>query len=236
MQRSGGVAIDKALEQQGVFYIGDHSFDAAKIGPGQLSGSARWACRNLLPAPAPLRIVTLIRNPADQLVSKFARDAYRADSTNNERSTTSKGIDTNGGLTEELVAKYLQTGKYLERLNWFDTEFKQVLGVDIYTHPFDKERGVQRFQQGRYSVLVLRSELSDDIKSQALSDFIGVANLNIPRTNVGEHSPYGEKYAALKAQVKIPEEYWSVIEASPYVQHFLPCNEVDETRKRYVDR
>lgn len=242
MERSGSVALFHSLSAHGVFALATHQLDFEKIQTGRHSGSALWACKHIVRKRRRAKIISLVRNPIDNMISAFARFEFlpvgknHANGENNLKSTTVEEI------TNRFRTCYLEQGKYLHQLNWFDSEFKKALGIDVYHYPFDKEQGYVQFQEGPYDILILRTELDAEKKSLVVSSFLDLENFKISNAVSGskiapgipgEQSSYGEIYKNFKRRVAVPKEFFDEIVRSQYVQHFFTPESLDTTRKRF---
>lgn len=247
MERSGSVALFDSLQTCGDFAIVTHYLDPAKVADGLLSGSAVWASRQLIGRGERARVISLVRSPVDNMASTFARFEF-----GEKRSThlTEPGTGSPVGksnFSEAFRLHYLESGRYLHPLEWFDTEFRVALGVDVYERPFDREAGFTKFAHGPFEILILRTELTDDVKSRLVSDFLGVDGFKMlpPTTRVGRtpdlapgrpgaQSIYGREYKALRETLSVPEEYLDRIVASRFARHFFPEGELVSMKKRFL--
>ncbi|HEX7037243.1 MAG TPA: putative capsular polysaccharide synthesis family protein [Pseudomonadales bacterium] len=103
---------------------------------------------------------------------------------------------------------------------WFDLEIREVLGIDVYDHPFPEE-GVLTIEHGRHELLVMRTELDDTRKSAALADFLGVDDVPLSRANErSRQDEYVELYEKFRRSVALEEEYVRSVAESKYTSHF----------------
>jgi len=255
VERSGSVALLHSLQSHGVFAIGAHyfSFEKPELSPeksGQqrISGSAAWASKHIVAKRKPAKVISMVRSPIDNMLSTFAREYYGEQASGHAESIRKPSPKE---ISDDFRQNYLDSNRYQHPLTWFETEFRQTLGIDIYQHPFDKQRRFARFREEAYDVLVLGTELDDEVKSQLVSDFVGIANFEIsdaslasqtsasnkqnrlPPGKPGKHTAYAEKYQTLKQQVQIPMEYLDAIVDSCYVQHFFSEEDREAIRLKY---
>lgn len=247
MERSGSVALFQSLLAHGVFAVATHYLSPEKVrrGARTSNGSARWAARHIIARRKPAKIISLVRHPIDNMVSTFARGDFgdRGQCADQARGGT---IDA-GPLVERFHRQYLASGRYQHPLRWFDREFRPALGVDVYAHPFDKQRGAARIAAPPYDILLMRTELPDDEKARVVGPFLGLpeftmvsaagkpAKADLAPGRAGEQSAYGALYKVLKCHVTVPKEYLDAIIASRYAQHFFPAEILDAMRDRYGD-
>ena len=74
--------------------------------------------------------------------------------------------------TAELIRGFHEVFEHDEPLHWFDTEMKDIHGIDIFAHPFDCHARHATIESGRRSLLLMRVDLSDADKQSVLSRFL----------------------------------------------------------------
>jgi len=239
MQRTGCISLFHSLYKHGEFALVTHCLDVDKINTVNLSGTAKWACKYIIIPRKRAKIISLVRNPIDNMLSVFARDYLTAKSETHN-------ADKND-LSQQFVVEYLQSDCYLYQLEWFNLEFKSVLGINIYDYPFDKQQGHAQFQQGLYDVLIVQTEINDDKKASLVSKFLGLSNFTmLPRSSIlytisglppgmpGEKASYSDQYKLLKRHISIPEKYLDIILNSEFSQHFFSKDLLNKTRLRFT--
>ena len=231
MGRVGSVAVFKSLLGHGEFALHAHILhpENLKRKKGKRPGTSKWAYRQIICKRRPVKIISLVRNPIECMISAFAPEVRALDdSLDKSRDLSAQD------LSDQFQSGYFDRQRHLVKLNWFDNEFRPALGIDVYKYPFDKDRGFIRFQEGPCDILIVRSELDDETKGQLLAEFVGVAELKIIRTRVGEQQPYGKLYEVFRRQVNISEEYMDAVTNSRFAQHFLTQVELSATRDRFT--
>lgn len=240
-ERTGSVALFKSLVAGGVPAIATHYLDPAKIADGKLSGSAQWASKHVVQPRRRAKFITLVRNPIDNLLSTFARNEF-------VDKPRARGLSTETALgvsPEELVNRfhrhYLGGGEYRRELDWFESEFQVALGIDPFAHSFNTALGYGRIADGPFEILVLRTELSDEVKAAAVADFLGLTDFamshapstvsNAPGAS-GDSAEYQEHYRQLKRHAVIPQRHWDVIADSKVARHFIDERGLAESRAK----
>ena len=246
MKRTGLTALFSSLTSRGVLAIGTHHLDPQKLSTPMLSGSARWACRNIILKQKPAKVIALVRSPLENMLSTFARTVYgqqEAESSGTAGQTEPPNPDQ---LSEEFCRTYLETDRYMEQLEWFTDEFQKALGINVYEHAFDRQNGFCRFQEHPYDVLILRTEMSDEQKAEHVARLVGLPKLEmispaaapsnrtrLPAGKPGDETHYAAKYKALKQDLVIPQDFLDAIVDSPHVEHFFTPEERDAMRAKY---
>lgn len=231
MRRTGSVAVYNSLLEAGEFALASHSYTPEY---GRVSGATRWAWRHIVSRGKPARVIALVRNPVDQILSDFAR----RDLAHDEHTAPDEEI------ARRFIADYLDAGWCAKQLGWFDAHFKSSFGIDVYAHAFDKDRGFVRIRQGAYDALILRTELDSERKTRAIAEFIGAPSFTmVDEKTIGDASrlvpgipgaraAYAERYRALKRVAAIPDEHWRAIVESKHARHFCTRAELVQARER----
>jgi hypothetical protein len=215
--RVGSMALNHALKDHLAIQL--HSLNPAKLLDNQQPGTAVWAYHHIVKPGRAAKIINIVRDPLAIMVSDFFPKL---------RWITGQADAYHQLSIEELC--HLFNTRYLgerhqEKLNWFDQEMNAQLGIDVYSKPFSYDLGYTRFAQPPFDIFIMRTELDDAVKAQALAEFVGVAKLNIERRNVGESKTYGEIYRAFKAQLLVPDDQLDVVYESRFASHFYSPEE-----------
>lgn len=239
MERTGTVAMHESLRACGAFTLATHYLSRDSEAKGRLSGSARWAARHVVRPGRPARFVTLVRNPVENILSVFARRALAT--------ARSPADQADADPAQRFASEYLDSGAFTGQLTWFESEFSAALGIDVYAQPFNKEQGCVVLRRGPFEALIIRTELGDERKSDAIAGFIGRPGFSMVSAETvgarsgtapgtpGDRSAYADKYRSLKAGVIIPDHHWNTIINSKFTRHFFTAEEIEASRDR-IDR
>jgi hypothetical protein len=166
---------------------------------------------DLLRHEGPVRIVTLVRDAVDRNLSAgFAR--LRRDMPRDE---------LRHWLGDARAVSEWWAGFHDRRpFEWFGREVETPLGIDVYAHRFPS-RGHAVIAQGRYRLLLMRSELDDPVKSQVIGEFLGVGPIPFPTFNVQDRDDeWGQVYRQFRAAVAFDRDYLDEVARSRYQRHF----------------
>lgn len=171
------------------------------------------------------KIITMVREPIGRNVSFYFQtlDALWGTHDAHERVTLSR-----------LLGEFHDRFDHRRALDWFDIEFKPVLGVDVYDYEFPRGAGHRRIDAGRYEILVMRSDLEDGAKAKCVEEFLGVRGLSLAPKNVSSLKPYGATYRKFLDALKLPEAYVEDMLGSKYTRHFFTPEEVAALRARWT--
>lgn len=152
-----------------------------------------------------VKVITLVRRPAERNLSAFFQNASKF------------GITPN---TDENEAFRIFIEKYHHHIpnRWFDDEIKKYLGLDVYKEKFCRE---SKFIGGQgMPLLLLESSLSNNIKTDLLSQFLGVKVSELQFENVASDKPIAKLYGATKRLLCTDQNYKTQMENTKYFNHF----------------
>jgi len=142
-----------------------------------------------------VKIITLVRDPIGRELSQFMQGFY------------SEYIrhDINKELLE-YINEYLTTNLLLnEEFEWFNREIKEFTGVDIYSYPFDKEKGYTIIKKNNFEILVLKMEQMNQ-NEKIIGEFVGIEDFKLINSNVGLEKYYRYIYQGLKKDFRISKD------------------------------
>jgi hypothetical protein len=172
----------------------------------------------------PLRVITLVREPVANNVSMFFQLLDQYISTDSEISDYD---------IDELVGIFVENYAHARPLTWLDAEIKTHFGIDVFQNPFPVHQGYTVISQGRISLLVLRCELDDRTKAQAIADFLGLDEFDLVRSNVASDKSYARQYAEFKQRIRIPPALLDQMYNSKFARHFYSEEELEQFRARW---
>jgi Putative capsular polysaccharide synthesis protein len=173
----------------------------------------------------PARIVSLVRDPVARNVSLYFELLDLLWQTERAHEHVPLG---------RLLAEFHERFRHERGVEWFDKEFKPVLGLDVYEHPFPHDKGHQRIDSGPYEVLIMRHDLDDRVKEKCLSELVGVGAVSLTPRNVSSRKPYADVYREFLRRVELPEDYVDRLLDSKYARHFYGPEELARFRARWL--
>jgi hypothetical protein len=183
-------------------------------------------------------VVTLVRDPVRRDVSSFFQnlelmfDVWPADEL---RSRSAE--DVAASLVELFLDTYVRSNSPREfdadPLTWFDTELKQVFGVDVFAKPFPVSRGYDRYSSANARVLLLRLEDLDRVARTAFAEFLGATVEKVVQSNDAADKVYSAVYSRFKSLLELPSEYLDRMYCSSYSKHFYSEQELAGFRSRW---
>lgn len=174
----------------------------------------------------PAKIVTLVREPVARNISYYFEVLdllWKA-----EHAHEQVGVGP-------LVAEFYDRFTHDRGINWFDNEFKPMLGIDVYEHPFPHELRFLRIDAEPYDVLIMRHDLDDREKEKCLADLIGVPTVTLSPKNVSSEKAYSAAYREFLNRINLPEQYVDELLNSKYARHFFSAEELRQVRAKWLN-
>jgi len=135
---------------------------------------------------------------------------------------------------ERLLAEFHERFTHERGIDWFDNEYKPVLGIDVYKLPFPHREGFLRIDSGPYEVLLMRHDLDDRLKEKCLADLLGVPSVTLTPRNVGAQKVYSDVYREFLSRVELSEHYVDRMLGSKYARHFFSPEELARVRAKWL--
>lgn len=172
-----------------------------------------------------VHVITLVREPVANNISMFFQILDQYLDTGMERSDCD---------IDELVNIFLKRYMHSRPLTWLDAEIKTNFGIDVYQTPFPVDQGYTMISRGRINLLILRCEMDDRVKAQAIADFLGLDAFEIIRSNVASEKSYARQYAEFKERIRIPPALLDLMYNSKFSRHFYTSEECEQFRARWA--
>ncbi|MGY4688464.1 putative capsular polysaccharide synthesis family protein [Salibacterium sp. K-3] len=175
------------------------------------------------------KIITLFREPISRNISMYFQDIHIP-------------IFEAGKYLDNRNEKYVGTNAlrelFLEKFNhdygirWFDEEFKKAVGIDPYSIPYDKEKGIGFFENKHFKILLLKLENIDQLQSE-IQQFLEIDNFSFNETNRGEKKWYSLLYKQFRSNLNLSNDYIQTLYTSKYMKHFYTSSEIEEFKSKW---
>lgn len=178
-----------------------------------------------------LKIITGVREPVSQLISAIFQTI---------EVRYPHFIDSDGSFKFQEIRDYLyelilnyNINKPNQNCNWFDTEFKSALGINVYAYEFNHIDGYSIISSNNIDILILRLE-SSHVWNEAIAYFLDKENLIQPTSkNISAQKKYGNVYQKIISELRIPIPVLKKIYSSKYCQHFYTQEMIDSFIKKW---
>ena len=213
---SGLARIRTAARERGIG--GEHTWEPIAL------GSTIHDC--LIRPRRRAKIVTLLREPISRNISFYFEILDVLWKT--ERAHEHIGLD-------RLMREFAERFNHDRAIKWFDDEYQQVLGVDVYDHEFPRERGFLRIDSGPYEILLMHHDLNDRVKEKCMAELVGVPSIAISPRNQSIQKQYGETYRQFIERLRFPASYVDRMLDSKYARHFYSSEELARLRNKWLN-
>jgi hypothetical protein len=181
----------------------------------------------ILEAGRKAKYITVVREPLSRNISAFFQ---------NFRHITGKRPSSDPKDQAEQARIFFKEYPHERILNFFDSEYKTMLGMDVFAQPFPHEQGYQVLSFERGELLILRTESDDKLKEQAVAEYLHLPDFRLHRANVREDHRNAEAYKAFKQSLVLPENYIEQMLESQYCRHFYTLEERQALRDQWLAR
>jgi hypothetical protein len=185
------------------------------------------------------KIITLVRDPVARSISDFFQNSeFERQPNDNVWYVKSKWYDYEITVSENnvkpLIEVYHRIYDHWRPLNYFDHEFKGVLGINIFEKPFSHSAGYKIYEFDKYKILLMKLEHLNECFHEAAGQFLEVDTCTPIDTNVGEQKKYAQLYQIVKKQIKFPEKLLDEIYSYKFPRHFYSIDEIEVLKKRWT--
>jgi hypothetical protein len=184
------------------------------------------------------KIVTLVRDPIARSMSDFFQNSKV------ERIGADEKFKVNSDWYgfDDIISKkdirklfqiFIEKYDFDRNLNYFDLEFKGVLGIDIYDCYFPTSNGYKICKFKNADILIIKVEHLDKCAAEAFKKFLNIRNFNLLVQNVGDKKEYAEIYRVFKNNTHFPDSLLNKIYSSKMVRHFYSEEEIEEFKRKW---
>lgn len=167
------------------------------------------------------KIISAVRNPLEWRISLFWQEFENAIFLGEEY------IDFH-----ELQDKFFEETFKEREFQWFDVEMKEVMGIDVFLYPFNKERGYTIIKKGNIELLLLVSEKINTLED-IIGEFVGISDFKLENSNVSERKEYRFAYKEYKKEFRIPDSVFESICTDEHVRHFYTEEDIEYFREKW---
>jgi hypothetical protein len=192
---------------------------------GELKDKYRQNTIDILRTRKSIKVICLMREPISRIISQIFQIVANREITFGDMQKGKLLVDS---LTETIMFKKWiksELNPMFESLNWFDTELKQVFGIDVYAQPFDRENGYSVTKQGNVEVLMMKLEKLNSLE-HVIAEFVGLSRFKLVNDNEGDNKPSKYLYKQVRDAVKLPHEVLDSYYKDSRMQHFYNEEEI----------
>jgi hypothetical protein len=171
-----------------------------------------------------LEVVAAVRDPVGVLLASICQNFTNYfDSITEIRAQTCRDLMLGTGRLGDARRQQIKDlSRFLH--DWFDLELKGVLGIDVYSIPFEHANGCAVYENDLARVLVYRYEDFSRVRTM-LETFLGRKLGALVGCNIGSQKVYGAPYESVKQNLELPVSFLAEQYDSPVAQHFYTAEE-----------
>ncbi len=180
--------------------------------------------RELIKLNKPFKVISLFRNPIERNISAFF-DSF-------ELHMGMRAENYEGGM-ETLEDAFHKKLNHNYAISWYEEQFKKGLDIDVFAETFDSEKKYKTIEKGTISVLILSSELDDQIKEELIDNFTKKSGFKLTNVNVTSSLKHASLYDKFKKHIRFSDAYLDHQLNSKYVRHFFSQKDIDQLREKW---
>jgi hypothetical protein len=173
-------------------------------------------------------VINLVRDPVAIKVSALFQVLYQH--IPDWEAQLQSGALTMSKLDELLFSKQEFGFSGLE--TWYDTQVREIWGLDIFKTPFPHEKGYQIYKKWNISMMIIRLEDLNRVAGRAFYDFLRLKDFQVVNANVGDEKPYAELYNQFKKRA-LPTDYLDQGYQNRFATYFYTPAEIKAFRNRW---
>lgn len=172
-----------------------------------------------------LKIITFYRDPLSRNISSFFQNLNYYFSSNELKQ-----------LNFEILKNKFNNSHQLHQTpnNWFDLEFKRKTGIDIFKHPFNKEKGYTTIKDKQINIFVCTTNNINKLENE-LGQFLELQNFKIHNDNIGDNKWYKELYTEFKQRYIPKQNMINTLYDSETIKHFFSTEKINELKTRWIN-
>lgn len=136
---------------------------------------------------------------------------------------------------EEIEHQFYNIPNREDEFEWYLKEFKNILNINIYEYPFDKEKGYSIIEKDGISLLLMKTERLNDLES-VLGKFLGVEKFKLAEGNMAKNKKYKIAYQNYLENVRIPQNFFDYYYCNnQYMDYFYTKEEKEVFYQQWKD-
>lgn len=168
------------------------------------------------------KIISLVRDPVARRISEMWQNI-----TNIQRYSTEVDFS-------EVEKYYFDSQFENTEFYWFEDEMKKTFNIDVFTYPFDKEKGYIIIKQGNIELLLMKMEKLNELE-KIIGDFLEIEDFHLQNDNIGKEKLYRFAFDEYKKNFIISHErLFEIYKDNKYMKHFYTEYECEALYKKWL--
>jgi hypothetical protein len=135
----------------------------------------------------------------------------------------------------DLQSMYINKYHHTATKRWFETQMEPMWNIDVYSKPFDREKGFSIYHSPKADLLLIRLENLNECAPQAFDEFLHFKNFQLVNKNIGDEKEYKELYREFKAY-PLPNDFIESMYNTRFMQHFYSETEITKLKNMWQKR
>ena len=208
----GSTSVYHSLVKHNKYVLHTHTLSSLEVKTEEL----KKLCKKM----GGIKIITIVRDPIMQMISGMWENFDQT-----WRYSSSVNFD-------EIQNYFFGIDFDLYQYEWFNIELKTVFGVDIFKHPFNKEKGYLLIEEDGMSILLMTMEKMNDL-NDVIGKFVGIDDFCLDKKNIGSKKAYRFAYSEYKSRIRFSDKLLNdVYYKHPFVKHFY----TDDMIKNFISK
>jgi len=177
-------------------------------------------------------LVSAVRDPIRSNIAGFFQSLYRLPDFDMSR-LKEPGSEK---VMDELTERYMRSNDFTYHLTWLDYQVRDVFGIDVYAEAFEKSRGYHIYRSRHPHMLLLKTEMLNEVAEPAMREFMETEEFTMVRSNTADDKAYAEHYKEFIKHIRIPATLFEAVEQSRFLSHFYTEEEQEKILAPWRDR
>jgi len=175
-------------------------------------------------------LITLVRDPVSRNISAFFQNITELIPDVYERYHHKLiGID-------DIIKVFLYEYDHKAPLYWFDSQLKEVFGIDVFANDFPVTQGYQIYEDREARLLVIRLEDLNGCVGKAMEEFLRIGNFKVSNKNGASEKPYAKIYGEFLRHIVVPITYIDAMYNSKFAKHFYSGEEIQKFKEYWTNK
>ncbi|MEM0986152.1 MAG: putative capsular polysaccharide synthesis family protein [Pseudomonadota bacterium] len=234
MGKVGSSAISAAIRQSGRVVHDIHTLndDALLAGmrkaldKGQFPNphicvSMAWKSREIS-VPQRCVYISLVRDPIARNISAYFQNLGTF------IDTLEAGTDSEA---EDLFVDFMDRYPHFFPVKWYEREYAQHLGIDVFQGRFRHQAGYQLSHHER--IVIFKTDTPDEVKSSVLTRVLGFT-VDVRPTHASADKDYADDYDAVRSLARFEPALLDRVYGSAFVKHFWESDAIEQMRAKWL--
>ncbi|MDO6597683.1 putative capsular polysaccharide synthesis family protein [Oceanihabitans sp. 2_MG-2023] len=143
-------------------------------------------------------------------------------------------VDDITKVSAESILDYLNNNDFSYSENWFETDFLEFTGCNVFEETFNTETGFQTYTSNNIPILILQLEQLNTVYNEAMNVFLGKDNYVLHQENITSSRASGALNKKIKSALSIPDKKLDTIYTSKYMKTFYNASQIKAFKKRWT--